>query len=67
MSRTLLTRRRLLGLGAAGASSLVLGGCGQFDFLGETDSSARAFLERANDLTYRAQRLLIREGALAPA
>ncbi|MGE3711266.1 MAG: molybdopterin-dependent oxidoreductase, partial [Hyphomicrobiaceae bacterium] len=66
MSRTLLTRRRLLGLGAAGASSLVLGGCGQFDFLGETDSSARAFLERANDLTYRAQRLLIREGALAP-
>lgn len=66
MSGTLPTRRRLLGLGAVGTSSLVLGGCGQFDFLGQTDSSARAFLERANDLTYRAQRLLIREGALAP-
>jgi DMSO/TMAO reductase YedYZ molybdopterin-dependent catalytic subunit len=66
MSRTLLTRRRLLGFGAAGASSIVLGGCDQFDFLGDTDNSVRAFLARANDLTYRAQRLLIREGALAP-
>lgn len=65
MSRILLTRRRLLGLGAVGASSLLLGGCDQFDFLGQSDSSARAFFERANDLTYRAQRLLIREGALA--
>lgn len=65
MSRTLLTRRRLIGMGAAGASSLVLGGCDQFDFLGNNDSSVRAVLEKANDLTYRAQRLLIREGALA--
>jgi DMSO/TMAO reductase YedYZ molybdopterin-dependent catalytic subunit len=65
MSRILLTRRGLLGLGAVGASSLMLGGCDRFDFLGNTDSSARAFLERANDLTYRAQRLLIRESALA--
>src|SRR5262249_41137252 len=36
-----------------------------FDFLGERDDDARAFLEKANDVTYRAQRLLMRQGALA--
>lgn len=66
MSEILLSRRRLIGLGAAGASSLVLPGCDQLDFLGRSDSVVRALLEQADTLTYRAQRLLIREGALAP-
>ena len=63
---TILTRRRFLSLSAAGSSSLVLAGCDQFDFLGRHDHPVRNVLEKANDLTYRAQRLLIREGALAP-
>jgi DMSO/TMAO reductase YedYZ molybdopterin-dependent catalytic subunit len=66
MSKIILSRRRLLGIGAVGASTLALAGCDQFDFLGETGGQARSFLEKANDLTYRAQRLLIRQGALAP-
>jgi DMSO/TMAO reductase YedYZ molybdopterin-dependent catalytic subunit len=59
------TRRRLLGLGAAGASSLVLAGCDQFDFLGNRDNGVRDVLEKANSLTYRAQRLLVGEQAMA--
>ena len=66
MNQPLLNRRKLIGLGAAGVSSLVLAGCDQFDFLGESDGTVRAILARADGLTYRAQRLLIRDGALAP-
>jgi DMSO/TMAO reductase YedYZ molybdopterin-dependent catalytic subunit len=66
MSKIILTRRKLLVTGAVGASSLVLGGCDKFDFLSQNDSAARAVLEKANDLTYHAQRLLVRNGALAP-
>jgi DMSO/TMAO reductase YedYZ molybdopterin-dependent catalytic subunit len=65
MAEFTLTRRRLLGLGAAGASSLVLAGCDQFDFLGQRDNGVRDVLERANSLTYRAQRLLVGEQAMA--
>jgi DMSO/TMAO reductase YedYZ molybdopterin-dependent catalytic subunit len=65
MAEFKLTRRRLLGLGAAGASSLVLAGCDQFDFLSNRDNSVRDVLETANSLTYRAQRLLVGEQALA--
>jgi DMSO/TMAO reductase YedYZ molybdopterin-dependent catalytic subunit len=66
MSPILLSRRRLLCLSAGGISSSALGSCEVFDFLGDRDGAARAFLEKANRLTYRAQRLLVREGALAP-
>jgi len=66
VSRVLLSRRRLLGFGTLGLSSLALAGCDQFDFLGERGGHARAVLEKANDVTYRVQRLLMREGALAP-
>jgi DMSO/TMAO reductase YedYZ molybdopterin-dependent catalytic subunit len=65
MSKVMLTRRRLLGFGAAGASALALAGCDQFDFLGERGSDARDLLAKANDVTYRVQRLLMRDGALA--
>ncbi|MFG6083354.1 molybdopterin-binding protein [Paracoccus litorisediminis] len=59
-----LSRRRLLGVGAAGLSTLALSGCGNLDFLGN-DGSARNFLARANSLTYRIQRALA-GNALAP-
>jgi len=65
MSTLILNRRRLLGLGAAGASSLILSGCDQFDFLARRDDPTRNFLERANELTYAAQRALVPEQALA--
>src|SRR5882724_4074619 len=54
----LLTRRMFLTGSAAGVSSLVLAGCDQFDFLGQTDQPVRDVLERANSLTYQAQRIL---------
>jgi DMSO/TMAO reductase YedYZ molybdopterin-dependent catalytic subunit len=65
MSKLIYGRRRLLGIGTAGLSSLVLVGCKQLDFLGDRDDRVRAFLEQANNVTYRAQRLLMRRGALA--
>ncbi len=65
MSQFIMNRRRLIGLGAAGASSLVLAGCDQFDFLGVRNDPTRNFLERANELTYAAQRALVGEQSLA--
>lgn len=65
MAELILNRRRLIGLGAASASSLVLAGCSQFDFLGRRDDPVRDFLERANELTYAAQRALVPDQALA--
>ena len=66
MSKLLMSRRRFLGAGTAGLSSLALGGCDFFDELTQRGTAVRDVLETANDLTYRAQRLLIRDGALAP-
>ena len=65
MASLILNRRRLLGLGAASAGSLVLAGCSEFDFLGQRNNAVRDFLERANNLTYSAQRALVGEQALA--
>ncbi len=65
MSGLILNRRRLLGLGAASAGSLVLAGCSEFDFLGTRNDPVRDFLERANSLTYGAQRALVGQQALA--
>ena len=65
MAELILNRRRLLGFGAAGASSLILAGCDQFDFLAQRDNQVRDFLERANELTYAAQRALVPQQALA--
>jgi DMSO/TMAO reductase YedYZ molybdopterin-dependent catalytic subunit len=66
MSKLRISRRRLLGLGGAGLSSIALGGCDLFDGLGDRNGGARGFLATANDLTYRVQRLLIGRDALAP-
>src|SRR3569833_1834055 len=58
MSNLILSRRKFLIASAMGASSLVLAGRDQFDFLGQRDHQVRDFIERANSLTYQAQRLL---------
>jgi DMSO/TMAO reductase YedYZ molybdopterin-dependent catalytic subunit len=65
MSKIVLTRRQLLRVGAAGASSLALGGCDSLDFLGDRDGTVRGVLAKANDVTYHVQRFLIGD-ALAP-
>jgi DMSO/TMAO reductase YedYZ molybdopterin-dependent catalytic subunit len=65
MSKLLITRRRLLGFGAAGASSLILSGCDNFDFLGKRNDPVRDFIEGANGLTYATQRALVGDGVLA--
>jgi DMSO/TMAO reductase YedYZ molybdopterin-dependent catalytic subunit len=59
MAEPLITRRRLLGLGAASASSLVLSGCSEFDGFLRMDHPVRDALEQANNLTYQVQRLLV--------
>src|SRR5437588_536174 len=66
MRKIILTRRRLLRFGAAAGSAVALRGCEQFDFLGERGSRTRGLLAKANDFSYSVQRLLIRDGALAP-
>jgi len=65
MANLILNRRTFLTASAAGASSLLLAGCDQFDFLGTTDNDVRNVLERANTLTYQAQRILAGQQALA--
>ena len=65
MSKLILTRRSFLTASAAGVSSALLAGCDQFDFLGQRDQAVRDFLERANSLTYQAQRALVPQQALA--
>jgi DMSO/TMAO reductase YedYZ molybdopterin-dependent catalytic subunit len=64
MANLILNRRRLLGIGAAGASSLILAGCDQFDVFATRGGDWRNFLERANQLTYAAQRALVPDQAL---
>jgi DMSO/TMAO reductase YedYZ molybdopterin-dependent catalytic subunit len=66
MSKLVISRRRLLGLGTAGISSIALGGCDLFDGIANRGSDARAALAAANDLTYRMQRLLMGRDGLAP-
>ncbi len=66
MVELIVSRRRFLTASAAGVSSLVLAGCDQFDsVLGQRDSQVRDFLERANSLTYQAQRLIAGSESLA--
>lgn len=66
MSRLIVSRRKLLGLGAASATSLALSGCSQFDFLGRRDDPIRAAIAGANDFTYAVQRALLGDQTLAP-
>ena len=65
MSKLIVSRRKFLTLSSAAASSLVLAGCDQFDFLGQRDNPTRDFIERANTLTYQVQRMIAGEQSLA--
>jgi DMSO/TMAO reductase YedYZ molybdopterin-dependent catalytic subunit len=60
-----ITRRKFLTSAAAGASGLALSGCDAFDGLSGPDNAVRNFVERANSVTYRVQRLLTNRNALA--
>jgi DMSO/TMAO reductase YedYZ molybdopterin-dependent catalytic subunit len=59
-----ISRRNLL-RGSAAASSLMLTGCDAIDRLSNTDNAVRKVLASANELTYRAQRLLLGDDWLA--
>jgi DMSO/TMAO reductase YedYZ molybdopterin-dependent catalytic subunit len=54
-------RRRFLSLGAAGASTLALGGCDWFDGMLKMDQPVRSTLEQANNLSMAVQRTLMGE------
>lgn len=60
-----LSRRKFLTGASVAAAGLSLGGCDAFDSLSGSDSQVRDVMERANDLTYRVQRLLTKRDALA--
>lgn len=65
MSRFMVNRRKFLTGASVAGAGLALSGCDAFDgFLGP-DAKTRQFLEGANDLTYRVQRLLQGRDALA--
>jgi DMSO/TMAO reductase YedYZ molybdopterin-dependent catalytic subunit len=64
MPELMISRRKFLTASMVGAG-LVTSGCDAFDFLGDSDDPVRNVLERANDLTYRVQRLLAGRDALA--
>lgn len=66
MKSKLITRRALLRTGVLGAASLSLAGCNQFDSLSEQENPLRRAVASMNNLTYRAQRLLISRDRLAP-
>jgi len=61
MADLMLSRRRLIGLGAAGASSLVLAGCDQFDNFLKVGAPVRSTLEQANNLSHQVHRLMGRD------
>lgn len=58
MAKLIMHRRRFLSLGAAGVSSLALGGCDWFDGMLRMDHPVRDTLEQANNLTYAVQRAI---------
>ena len=66
MKSNLITRRSLIRAGLTGAASLSLAGCNQFDGLSDSDSVVRRAVASMNNLTYRAQRLLVSRDRLAP-
>jgi DMSO/TMAO reductase YedYZ molybdopterin-dependent catalytic subunit len=66
VTRPILSRRSLLKAGLASAASLPLAGCSAFDFLKARDNAMREFLIGMNNLTYKAQRLLLAGNQLAP-
>jgi DMSO/TMAO reductase YedYZ molybdopterin-dependent catalytic subunit len=66
MNSKLITRRALLTTSVLGAASITLSGCNQFDSLSDQDNVVRRAVASMNNVTYRAQRLLISRDRLAP-
>jgi DMSO/TMAO reductase YedYZ molybdopterin-dependent catalytic subunit len=60
-----LGRRRFLTAATVGVSGLALTGCDAFDGFLANDHAVRNTLEKANNLTYRVQRMLLGENSLA--
>ena len=65
MRKLILSRRNLLKAGLASAAALPLAGCEAFDFLKARDNAMREFMISMNNLTYKAQRLLLSGDQLA--
>lgn len=66
MRKLILSRRSLLKAGLATATALPLAGCEAFDFLKARDNAMREFMISMNNVTYKAQRLLLSGDQLAP-
>jgi DMSO/TMAO reductase YedYZ molybdopterin-dependent catalytic subunit len=66
MPELMVSRRALLRAAFASAAALPLGGCSAFDFLQARGNAMREFMISINSLTYRAHRLLLSAGQLAP-
>ncbi|TIS32995.1 MAG: molybdopterin oxidoreductase, partial [Mesorhizobium sp.] len=66
MAKFQISRRKFLTSASLGLSGIALSGCDAFDSGLGVGSGLRSFLESANGLTYRAQRLLAGRDALAP-
>lgn len=66
MAKFQISRRKFLTAAGLGASGIALSGCDAFDNQLGIGQGLRNFLEGANGLTYRAQRLLAGRDALAP-
>ncbi|MBN9235238.1 MULTISPECIES: molybdopterin-binding protein [Phyllobacteriaceae] len=66
MAKFQISRRKFLTAAGLGASGIALSGCDAFDNQLGMGQGLRNFLEGANGLTYRAQRLLAGRNALAP-
>lgn len=64
MSKFRLSRRSFIKSAIIGGSAITLGGCDVFDGL-SYNGGTRNLLERANDLTYHVQRLLVGRDTLA--
>ncbi|TGV96118.1 molybdopterin oxidoreductase, partial [Mesorhizobium sp. M2D.F.Ca.ET.145.01.1.1] len=58
MAKFEISRRKFLTAASLGASGIMLSGCDAFDSQLSIGSGLRSFLENANGLTHRAQRLL---------
>ncbi len=66
MSKFQISRRKFLTSATLGASGIMLSGCDAFDNQLGIGDGLRSFLENANGLTWRVQRLLAGRDALAP-
>jgi DMSO/TMAO reductase YedYZ molybdopterin-dependent catalytic subunit len=62
---SVMARRRFLTAASVGTSGLLLSGCDAFDRLSNREDGVRAVLEKANNLTYRVQRMLTGRNRLA--